>query len=190
MKTVDKFGFRSTAAVADHPLHPLLITLPVGFLIAALLSDLGFFAAADAFWARASAWLIGAGLVGGALAAAAGFTDFFGNRDIQRISLVWFHLIGNAIALVVAAINLYLRLAQAGTTVTGTELILSIVVVAIFAVTGWLGGEMVFRHGVGMIAPSAAAGDRLPVGELGRTSAQKAARTVAAWPDDRGERAA
>src|SRR5579859_5075794 len=101
MKTVDTLGLRSTAAIAGHPLHPLLITLPVGFLIGALLSDLGFFGTADAFWARASAWLIGAGLVGGALAAIAGFTDFFGNRNIRSISLVWFHFIGNAIAPVI-----------------------------------------------------------------------------------------
>jgi len=45
------------------------VTLPIGFLVGALLSDLAFEGTGDAFWARASIWLIGAGLAGGALAA-------------------------------------------------------------------------------------------------------------------------
>ena len=150
-----RFGFRATAAIAGHPLHPLLVTLPIGFLIGALLSDLAFFGMhgdnnmSDPFWARASEWLIGAGLVSGALAALAGLIDFLGNERIRSLTIAWIHFLGNAIAIVLSAISLYLRLSDSALTVTSTELILSILVVAIFAVTGWLGGELVFRHGVG-----------------------------------------
>src|SRR5436305_4797232 len=104
------FGFRSTAAIARHPLHPLLVTLPIGFLVGALLSDLAFYGTNDTFWDRASEWLIGAGLVGGVLAALAGFIDFFGNERIRSLTFVWYHFIGNAIALIISAISLYLRL--------------------------------------------------------------------------------
>jgi uncharacterized membrane protein len=142
-------------------LHPLLVTLPIGFLIGVLLTDLAFTGTSDSFWARASIWLIGAGLVSGALAAIAGFVDFIGNENIRAITLVWYHFIGNAIALLLSAISLYLRLAGETAGVTGTELVLSILVVVIFAVTGWLGGEMVFRHGVGM------AGDERSIGIAG-----------------------
>lgn len=141
---------RSIAAINGHPLHPLLVAFPIAFLIGALLTDLAFQGTGDAFWARASAWLIGAGLVGGALAALAGFIDFIANEHIRALSLVWYHFIGNAIALALSAISLYLRLSGDAAAVTGTELLLSILVVVIFAVTGWLGGEMVFRHGVGL----------------------------------------
>src|SRR5207248_3682570 len=139
------FGFRSTAAIAGHPLHPLLVTLPIGFLIGAFLSDLAFFGLTDngmrdAFWARASEWLIGAGLVAGVLAAIAGFIDFIGSERIRSLSIVWFHFLGNAVALIVAAVNLYLRISAGALMVTGVELALSILVVLIFAVTGWLGG--------------------------------------------------
>jgi uncharacterized membrane protein len=152
-------GVRSTAAIRGHPLHPLLVTLPVGFLVGALLSDLMFFGNADAFWARASAWLIGAGLVTGALAAIAGFVDFLGSDRVRSMSLVWYHFIGNAIALVVAAISLYMRAGSDLTTITGTQLFLSILTVAILLVTGWLGGELVFRHGVGQTAGTAPVND-------------------------------
>lgn len=141
-------GYRSTAAIAHHPLHPLLVTLPIGFLVGALLTDLAFIGTTDSFWARASEWLVGAGLVSGALAAA-GFIDFFGNARIRSITSVWHHMIGNALALLLAAISLYVRLSRGALEVSGTELMLSILVVLIFAVTGWLGGELVFRHGVG-----------------------------------------
>ncbi len=57
-----RFGIPSTAAISGYPLHPLLVTLPIGFLIGSFLSDLAFYSTADGFWARASAWLIGAGL--------------------------------------------------------------------------------------------------------------------------------
>jgi uncharacterized membrane protein len=126
------------------------VAFPIAFLIGVLLTDLAFQGTGDSFWARAGVWLIGAGLVGGALAAAAGFIDFIANEHIRSLNLVWYHFIGNAIALVISAVSLYLRLSGDPTVVTGTELFLSILVVVIFAVTGWLGGEMVFRHGVGI----------------------------------------
>jgi len=141
----------STAAINRHPLHPLLVTLPVGFLVGALLSDLGFLWTSDPFWARASAWLIGAGLVTGAIAAVAGFTDFFGNAAIRALKLVWWHWIGNAIALVVAIINLWLRMAGGLAAVSGLEVTLSVLTVVIFLFTGWVGGELVFKHGVAVV---------------------------------------
>jgi uncharacterized membrane protein len=144
------FGFRSTAAIGGHPLHPLLVTLPIGFLVGVPLSDLAFYGTSDSFWARASEWLIGAGLVGGALAAVAGFIDFIASERIRTLTFVWYHLMGNALALVLSAINFYLRTLAAPPSVTGAELMLSIVVVVIFLITGWLGGELVFRFGVGV----------------------------------------
>ena len=143
------FGFRSTAAIAGHPLHPLLVTFPIAFLVGALLSDLAFYGTSDSFWARASEWLIGAGLVGGVLAAVAGFIDFIGSERIRSLTYVWYHFVGNAVALVLSAISLYLRVSTAAVSVTGTQLVLSILVVLIFLITGWLGGELVFRFGVG-----------------------------------------
>jgi uncharacterized membrane protein len=142
----------STAQVAGHPVHPMLVPFPIAFLIGALLSDLAFWGTNDGFWARASAWLIGAGLVGGGLAAIAGLTDFLGNAAVRDLRAAWIHLIGNVVAVLVALANLLLRLSAgpAVATVLPTGLILSAAVVAIFAVTGWMGWEMVYRHRVGL----------------------------------------
>ncbi len=151
-----RFGIPSTAAISGYPLHPLLVTLPIGFLIGSFLSDLAFYSTADGFWARASAWLIGAGLATGLLAVVTGLVDFFGSTRIRALTAAWVHFIGNAFALILTAVNLYSRTGGALTEVTATQMLLSTLVVLIFAVTGWLGGELVFRHGAGVI------GDRPP----------------------------
>lgn len=76
----------SSAKIAGHPLHPMLIPFSVAFLVGALASDLTFWGTTDGFWARVSVWLIGAAIVMALLAAVAGFTDFLGERRIRSLS--------------------------------------------------------------------------------------------------------
>jgi hypothetical protein len=79
----------STAQVAGHPIHPMLIPFPVAFLVATLVSDLIFLRTGNPGWATASLWLLGAALVMAALAAVAGLIDFLGDeriRDLGRLA--------------------------------------------------------------------------------------------------------
>jgi uncharacterized membrane protein len=138
----------STFAVAGHPLHPILVTLPIGLLVSTLLSDLASWGTGDVFWARASLWLVGAGLVAGVVAALAGLIDFLGSADIRKLSEAWLHFLGNAVVMLLAAISLYLRFNDTTGAVSSTQILLSFCIVALLAVTGWLGGEMVFRRRV------------------------------------------
>lgn len=154
MSASNRSGIESTAKIADHPIHPMLIPFPVAFLIGALLTDLAFWRTGSEFWATASTWLIGAGVVGGVLAAIAGLTDFLGNPAIRDVRIAWYHFLGNSAAMVLAIVNLFLRLGQSAPTVPGWGIVLSLIVVAIFAVTGWLGWELVYRHRVGVAGPS------------------------------------
>jgi uncharacterized membrane protein len=137
----------STVAIAGHPIHPILVTLPIGFLAGALLSDLAHYSTADAFWTRASLWLTGGGLVAGLLAALAGLADFLGSADIRKLSEAWLHFLGNGVVLLLALLSFYVRLYESGT-VSATQLLLSFCIVILLSVTGWLGGELVFRHRV------------------------------------------
>jgi uncharacterized membrane protein len=145
----ESFGIASTARIAGHPIHSMLVPFPIAFLIGALLADLAFWNTRDPFWAVAGAWLVGAGVAGGALAALAGLTDFLGSRRIRALGTAWVHFLGNATAIVLAILNLYLRTSATSATeaVLPWGLALSAAVVAIFAVTGWLGWELVYRHG-------------------------------------------
>src|SRR4051794_25975774 len=67
---------KSTASIGGHPLHPMIVPLPIGFLVGALLSDLGYLSVHSAFWAEATRWLLLGGLLTGILAALLGLIDF------------------------------------------------------------------------------------------------------------------
>lgn len=140
---------RSTAQIAGHPIHPMLIPFPVAFLVTAFVADLAYWGTGDDLWARAALWLIGAGVIMALIAALAGFTDFLGERRIRDLSDAWMHFIGNLLAVAIAAFNWYWH-AQGPAAVLPWGTILSAIVVLILLFTGWKGWEMVSRHRVGV----------------------------------------
>ena len=106
-----RFGIESTAKIGKHPIHPMLVPLPLTFLIAALLSDLAFWGTGDTFWADVSTWAVGAGIVGGALAAAARIMDYMRDARVRAPRDALHHMIGNVTAMVLAVVSLVARLA-------------------------------------------------------------------------------
>lgn len=71
----------STARIAGHPIHPMLILFPIAFFVAVLAYDLAFWQTANAFWAGVAMLLLSAGIIMAALAAIAGLTDMIGEPD-------------------------------------------------------------------------------------------------------------
>lgn len=141
---------RSTAKFMGHPIHPTLVPFPIAFLVGVFLSDLVFWRTGGAFWASASLYLLGAALLFAALAAVAGLTDFIGDRAIRNLGAAWRHMIGNVTAVVLSLVNFLLRLGHVQDAIVPTGLVLSTLVVLILVYTGWQGGELVFRHRVGV----------------------------------------
>jgi uncharacterized membrane protein len=139
---------KSTAQIAGHPIHPMLIPFPVAFLVATLVCDLIFWRTGNAGWATASLWLLGAALLMAALAAVAGLIDFIGDDRIRDLSAAWHHMIGNVVAVVLALINWYRRYSGGDAAVLPWGLLLSLIVVLILLYTGWRGWEMVYKHRV------------------------------------------
>ena len=141
---------KSTARIAGHPIHPMLVPFPIVCFIGALLTDIVYWRSANVMWADFSAWLLAAGLVGGTLAAIAGLIDFLGSRTIRAQKPAWPHMIGNVVAMGLAVVNMFVHSRDAWTSVVPTGLILSAATVVILMITGWLGGSLVYRHGVGV----------------------------------------
>jgi len=144
-------NLKSTASIAGHPLHPMIIPFPVAFLVTAFVTDLAFWATGSDGWAVASMWLLGAGVVMALVAAVFGFTDFFGDQRVRGLSDAWQHMIGNLIAVVLALVNWYLRYrsgAAAGVFPVGIWISLATVLLLLF--NGWKGWEMVYRDHVGV----------------------------------------
>jgi uncharacterized membrane protein len=142
---------QSTAQIAGHPIHPMLVPFPIVFLVSAFVCDLVYWRTRNPSWAVAAMWLLGAALVTAALAAIAGLIDFLGDVRIRQKRPAWFHLIGNVTAVVLALINFIIRYAngaEAGVFPWGIWL--SLVVVLLLLFTGWMGGELVYRGKVGV----------------------------------------
>jgi hypothetical protein len=97
---------KSTASIAGHPLHPMLVEFPIAFFVATFVSDLIFWQSGNSFWAAASFWLLGAGLIMAALAAAAGLVDFLGEPKIRALNDAWWHAGGNVIAVLIQLCNI------------------------------------------------------------------------------------
>jgi uncharacterized membrane protein len=141
---------KSTAQIAGHPIHPMLIPFPIACFVLAFLSDLAFWSSSNEFWADASLWLLGIGLIMAALAAVTGLIDVLGDDQIRNLSDAWLHAGGNVLAVVIELYNWYSRFQHGSAAIVPTGLILSLVVVLILLFTGWKGWEMVYRHRVGV----------------------------------------
>lgn len=138
----------SSANLMGHPLHPILITLPIGLFVATFLFDLVFWRTGNEAFATGALWLLGAGLVGAALAAVAGLTDFLGDGRIREISDAWHHAIGNVVLVLLQLFSFYWRSRNGASGVVPAGLLLSLIAIVLMAFTGWKGGELVFRHRV------------------------------------------
>jgi uncharacterized membrane protein len=147
---MDASNPRSTARFMGHPVHPMLVPYPIAFFTGAFLADLAFLKTQDAFWAAATPWLLGAGLAGAALAAVAGLTDFLGDRRIRIQRDAWLHMLGNVTLVVLEAVNLLLRLGNPVAALPSPGAWLSGAAFLLLGFTGWMGGNLVFRHRVGV----------------------------------------
>jgi uncharacterized membrane protein len=140
---------KSTAAINGHPIHPMLIAFPIAFLVGAFVTDVVYAITDGAFWSQASLWLLIAGIATALFAALFGLIDFATIQRVRDHRIAWWHMGLNLLAVALAAINLALRLTSDGDTMP-LGLILSAAVTGLLTISGWLGGEMTFRHKIGV----------------------------------------
>jgi uncharacterized membrane protein len=141
----------SRAKLLGHPIHPMLIVLPLGLFIAAVVFDALYLWRGSPTFATVAYWNIAGGLLGGLLAAVFGLIDWFaipaGTRA-KRIGLL--HGGANIVVVLTFALVWLMR----GNTVehapTTNLFLLEVVGLVLGAVAGWLGGELVDRLGVGV----------------------------------------
>jgi uncharacterized membrane protein len=84
-----------------------------------------------------------------ALAAVAGLTDYLGDDRIRRLGDALKHMLANVIAVVLELVNFVLRLGNPDF-ISSTGVYISAIVVLILLYSGWKGGNLVYRHGVGV----------------------------------------
>ncbi len=141
----------SRAKLLGHPIHPMLIVVPLGLFIMAVVFDALYLWRGSPILPSLAYWNIGAGVVGGLLAAVFGLIDWLaiprGTRA-KRIGLL--HGASNVIVVVTFAL-IWLMRGNSPETGPSTGLFLvEVAALALGAVGGWLGGELVDRLGVGV----------------------------------------
>jgi uncharacterized membrane protein len=140
---------RTPATIAKHPLHPMLIVFPVGLWIFSLVCDIAVMAGATSpGWQTTALYTMVGGLVGALVAAVPGLIDLLSLHVPRLRTIALTHMTLNLIVVALYAVNIWLRV-QA-TADMRVPLLLSVVAIIMLAVSGWLGGEMVHVHGVGV----------------------------------------
>jgi uncharacterized membrane protein len=142
---------RSTARLFGHPIHPMLVSFPIAFFVAALACDFTYWSTRNSDWAAAATWLLGAGLVTAAVAAIAGLIDFLGEPRIRALNDAWLHMIGNVLLVVIQLFNFYEHYAFGADAVVPIGVSLSVVAVAVLLFNGWKGWTLIQTHHVGVM---------------------------------------
>lgn len=133
--------------IAGHPIHPMLVTIPIGLWVFSLICDFAYLGTDDARWAVTAYFTLGGGIVGALIAAAPGLLDLLGLRDPRAVRIGTYHLVLNLAIVAVQAWSFWLRMQDGGYPDVLPRAI-SIVAVVALVISGWLGGHLVHVLGV------------------------------------------
>jgi uncharacterized membrane protein len=138
------------ASIAKHPIHPMLVTIPIGLWLFSFVCDLIYvFTDASDAWAVVGFYTMLGGIIGALAAAVPGMIDMLSlPSGVKKIAII--HMSINLTIVVLYIVNAWLRIGEVETL---WPLWLSIAAIVLLAVSGWLGGKMVYVHGVGVQVP-------------------------------------
>jgi uncharacterized membrane protein len=133
----------------------MLVAFPFALWTFSFISDaIYYFGGYNYVWNTVAFYTLAGGTAGGALAAVPGIIDYFSIRDKKALSIAAWHARINALALLLFAGSVYLRTDRGSRTVDGSltiPMLVSLLGVILIFVSGWLGGELVYRCGVGVV---------------------------------------
>ena len=161
---------KTPASISRHPIHPMLITIPVGLWIFSFVCDVVVYfsegSETGVLWFVMGYWTMAGGLVGALLAAIPGVIDLLSLKDTRIRTLATTHMSINLAVVALYAYNLWVRTTEPPDVLMGFGL--SALAIVLLGFSGWIGGEMVHVHGVGVSDPGFATtvvADRPPAAE-------------------------
>ena len=144
----------SKAKALGHPIHQMLVPFPFGLLATAVIFDIIYLVWLGPTMVTVSYWMMTAGIIGALAAAPFGLIDWIaipGGTRAKSIGLI--HGLGNVVVLVLFLASCWIRYRSRGVIPyepSTPALVLSFAGFALAGITGWLGGELVDRLGVGV----------------------------------------
>jgi uncharacterized membrane protein len=141
------------AAIKGHPIHPMLVAFPVGLWTFSLACDIVYLCFGQGvYWSAAARYSLAAGIVGALLAAVPGLIDLLSLTEAKVKKVAIYHMSINLVAVVVFGADLWLRMTRGPS--GDPPVLVSVIGIVLILVSGWLGGELVYVHGVAVDRPS------------------------------------
>jgi uncharacterized membrane protein len=143
---------RTPASIAGHPIHPMLVPIPIGLWVFSLVCDLIQAAGStNAAWSTVALYTMGGGIVGALLAAVPGLIDLLSLPPGPRRTALT-HMAINLTVVALYVINFWMR--PAAPEGPGNLIWLSVIAIGLLLISGWLGGKMVYVYGIAVETPA------------------------------------
>ena len=136
---------RTPASIAKHPIHPMLVPIPIGLWLFSLVCDLVYRFSGGAEWQTVAFYTMAGGVVGALLAAIPGVIDMLSLPKYPKRTAIT-HMALNLTVVALYVINLFVRLGNPQN--VDLPFWLSVVAGSLLVVSGSLGGKMVYEQRV------------------------------------------
>jgi uncharacterized membrane protein len=137
---------KTPASIAGHPIHPMLVPIPIGLWIFSLVCDLVHIGgSANATWTAVALYTMAGGIIGALAAAIFGLVDLLSLPPGPRSTGIK-HMTINLVVVALYLVNLWMRWDHPEN--PGGAVWLSVIAIVLLVVSGWLGGKMVYEYGV------------------------------------------
>ena len=143
---------QTPASIARHPIHPMLVPIPIGLWIFSFVCDLFHAGGASAeAWTTVAFYTMAGGIIGALLAALPGLIDLLSLPEGPRSTAIK-HMALNLTIVALYVINFAMRWREPAN--PGGLVWLSLISLVLLVISGWLGGKMVYEYGVAVTAPT------------------------------------
>ena len=141
---------QTPASIARHPIHPMLVPIPIGLWIFSFVCDLFHAggAAGDA-WTTVALYTMAGGIIGALAAAVPGLIDLLSLPEGPRATAIK-HMALNLTIVALYIVNVVMRWREPQN--PGGLVWLSLFALVLLVISGWLGGKMVYEYGIAVSA--------------------------------------
>ena len=140
---------RTPASIAGHPIHPMLVPIAIGCFVFSFAADVICMVRGNpSLWNPLAYYVMLGGIVGALAAALPGLIDLLSlpPGPVKKIAVT--HMSINLLVVAIYVWNAWMR--HVSPADLKVPMILSAVTILMLLFSGWLGGKMVFEHGVGV----------------------------------------
>lgn len=142
-------AMRTPASIAGHPIHAMLVPVPIGLWVFSLVADLvSLRVQSPEPWVIVARYTLVGGIFAALAAAVPGLIDLVALKDPRPQKTALVHMTLNVAIVALYSVNALLG--ADSKVIGGVPLALSVVAVLLLSVSGWLGGRLVFHDRVGV----------------------------------------